>query len=143
MVLKESYINYYYTWMKLYDYKGESYNANCNNCELFYTNISEFNLYCSFLFGVLNKVYKKIGSVNRDRYNQRYLAFLGERLLSVYLLTNNKKYLEVEMKQIPQGFYDYIRIFLKRISRILRINKNSRIYIFFSKKIKHNSSFNK
>lgn len=78
----------------------------------------------------------EVGAFNRDtkyeyrddgdRYNQRYLAFLGKGcFLYIYLLIT---------KNILK---------LKRISRILRINKNSRIYIFFSKKIKHNSSFNK
>ncbi len=46
--------------------------------------------------GAFNKDTKYEYRDDGDRYNQRYLAFLGERLLSVYLLTNNKKYLEVE-----------------------------------------------
>lgn len=62
-------------------------------------------------------------------------------MLSVYLLANGKTFKEAEMKIIPNGVKDVVRAMLKKIARMLHINKNSSIYEFFSKHIKHNSSY--
>ena len=42
---------------------------NCDNCELFYTTVEEFDNYCNFLFGVLLKVRKN----NRDFFSIRMI----------------------------------------------------------------------
>ena len=89
-VLREDFDTYYSVWQDLYYPTGESKTINCYYCQMFYTTVDEFNNYCEFLFGVLLKVYEKIGEVDREPYHKRYCAFLGERLLSVYLLRNKR-----------------------------------------------------
>lgn len=97
-ILKKQYPSYYYVWQELYDSNGESIAENCVNCEMFYTSVKEFNNYCEFLFGVLFEVSKTIGEVDRSPYHKRYCAFLGERLLSVYLIKNKKTQYNVSAK---------------------------------------------
>lgn len=89
-ILKESFPIYYIAWKNLYDKKGHSLNnqANCSTSQMFITNGIEFDNYCNFLFGVLIKLNNKIGSVSRNSYDKRYCAFMGERLLSVYITAN-------------------------------------------------------
>lgn len=90
-ILKKEYPDYYESWKKIYDNSGASVrmDANCETCQMFFTSGRDFNNYCCFLFDVLAKLHKKLGNVNREKYHKRYCAFLGERLLSVYLMTNN------------------------------------------------------
>lgn len=47
-----------------------------------------FDNYCSFLFGVLEKVEEELGEISR------LYGFIGERLLDVYVQRNNILYLE-------------------------------------------------
>lgn len=92
-VLKSYFPKYYMAWNHLYLDNGASRNhqPNCEGCQLFFTTRDEFNKYCDFLFGVLAEVRKEIGNVDRVAYHRRYCAFLGERLLSVYLYANHIK----------------------------------------------------
>lgn len=122
-VLAESYPEYYVQWKKLYNSSGESLEKaeNCDNCELFYTTVEEFDNYCDFLFDVLLKVRKKIGKVDREPYHKRYCAFLGERLLSVYLKKNN---MEAEHVLIADKT-NKIAMVLRRMMRLLGLNRES------------------
>lgn len=90
-VLKKDFPSYYIAWEYLYTQDGASKEdrRNCISSQMFFTTKGEFEQYCNFLFSVLDEVYEKIGNVKRDKFHKRYCAFLGERLLSVYLLTNN------------------------------------------------------
>ena len=103
-----------------YDAGGGSEKV-CFNCELFYTSSDEFEKYCEFLFSVLFKVYSAIGKVEREPYHKRYCAFLGERLLTVYLYANNKT---MYSALIEDNAKYYIR-FIRKVSRILGLNRDS------------------
>ena len=118
-ILQEVNPKYYNAWKLIYNEDGSSKSENCSNCELFYLTKNEFNAYCRFLFDVLFKVRSKIGDVNRTPYHKRYCAFLGERLLSVYLLANNTKVAYVEM--LP--YREFPINVLRKIIHLLRINK--------------------
>ena len=48
-----------------------------------------FDKYCQFVFPVLEYCEKKIG-VKEDAYQNRYVGFLAERLLSIFIEENNK-----------------------------------------------------
>lgn len=120
-ILKKYYTSYYSVWKELYNSNGESKTENCVNCEMFYTSVEEFNNYCKFLFGVLFKVFEVIGDVDREPYHKRYCAFLGERLLSVYLIKNNKTQYNVLIRDKSNIFVD----FLRKVSRILKLDRNS------------------
>lgn len=90
-ILKKDFPIYYKAWIELYDKKGHSLNdqLTCSASQMFFTSSSEFNKYCSFIFSVLAKLRKEVGDVSRSSYHQRYCAFVGERLLSVYLKAND------------------------------------------------------
>ena len=47
--------------------------------------------YCGWLFPILEYCEKKIG-VKEDTYQNRYVGFLAERLMSVYFMHNKDKY---------------------------------------------------
>lgn len=125
-VLKKHFYSYYCVWKELYNSKGESKIENCVNCEMFYTSVEEFKNYCTFLFGVLFEVQKIIGEVERTPYHKRYCAFLGERLLSVYLEKNQRKEYNVLIRDKSNGVAD----FLRKISRKLNLDRNSIIVKF-------------
>ena len=125
-VLKEKYKKYYDAWKCLYDSEGSSKDGamNCSTCEMFFTKRDEFYAYCEFLFGVLTDVKRIVGEVDREPYHKRYLAFLGERLLSVYLLAESKKvqYIPINPYRKPVD-----RILVKLIN-IFHVNQNSGFY---------------
>lgn len=119
-LLKADYPQYYEAWNHCYDAEGSSEKV-CFNCELFYTSSDEFEKYCEFLFSVLFKVYSAIGKVEREPYHKRYCAFLGERLLTVYLYANDKT---MYSALIEDNAKYYIR-FIRKVSRILGLNRDS------------------
>lgn len=53
-----------------------------------------FDAYCSWLFPLLEKIEEccSASRVERDIYQNRYIGFLAERLLSLYFVHNRKKY---------------------------------------------------
>lgn len=118
-LMQKFYPQYYDAWCQLYDNEGASF--SCSNCELFYLRKEDFNAYCSFLFDLLFRVRDAIGNVDRVPYHKRYCAFLGERLLSVYLLANKRKVAYAE--SIPYKKFP-INIVWK-IIHILRFDKTS------------------
>lgn len=100
LVLEKYYPEYYISWEKLYDIDGSSKNGveNCFCAEMFYVSYNVFCNFCEFLFDVLFKVKDIVGDVERTPYHKRYCAFLGERLLSVYIATNKANHLDVDVK---------------------------------------------
>lgn len=50
-----------------------------------------FNSYCEWLFPILDYCNKKCG-IKENPYQNRYVGFMGERLLSIYFLHNEEKY---------------------------------------------------
>jgi|GEM_PF-902450 len=109
-LLKEDYPEYYRSWNKLYTREGESrdWAANCCNCEMFYTTPDELNRYCEFLFGSLSKLRAVVGDVDRERYHKRYCAFIGERLLSVYLMTNKRSFRQAYINANKSAVYSIV-----------------------------------
>ena len=50
-----------------------------------------FDAYCNWLFPLLEKIEERC-SEKRDIYQNRYMGFLAERLLSLYFVQNRRKY---------------------------------------------------
>ncbi len=50
-----------------------------------------FNSYCEWLFPILDYCNKKCG-IKENPYQNRYVGFMGERLLSIYFLHNEGRY---------------------------------------------------
>lgn len=69
-----------------------------------------------------------IGNRTGSPYDIRYCAFMGERLLTVFIITNNLKYKEYHIRYANKT----INIG-RKIARILHINKNSSFYIKLQK----------
>jgi Domain of unknown function (DUF4422) len=65
-------------------------------CNMFVMKRDLFNAYCSDLFPVIDKVYKKLGQPY-DQQNNRYPGFLAERFLGFWLATNKISYAEVPL----------------------------------------------
>lgn len=133
-ILKKNYPEYYITWLKIYRKDGSSY--ACNNAQLFITTGKWFNKYCLFLFDVLKQMRQIIGNRTGSPYDVRYCAFMGERLLTVFIITNNLKYKEYHIRYANKT----INIG-RKIARILHINKNSSFYIKLQKKYGAKSSY--
>ncbi len=124
-ILKK-YPMYETAWNDLYDNNGASkdYCANCSNCNMFFCAPEQFEKFCSFIFGVLFQVRGRIGDVDRVPYHKRYCAFLGERLLSVYLKANN-----YEFKTAPAILYvSFVDKIIHELSKIVKPDRNSKIY---------------
>lgn len=132
-VLREKYSDYYQFWEKNYNSDGSSkIDNNCYNCEMFYTTYDEFSAYCKFLFDVLFDVYKIIGEVDRTPYHKRYLAFLGERLLTIYLEKNKSIVLESNIRTSRNKIIHLVKSSASKI----RFLKNNYLY----KKIKEKNN---
>lgn len=58
---------------------------------MFYTSREQLDKYCKWLFSILFEVEKRVDISQYDSYQQRLFGFLGERLLNVWLIGNNKK----------------------------------------------------
>lgn len=102
----------------LYDETGASRGGkkNCYTGNMFYTDRKSFDEYCTFLFRVLFRLREEIGDCDREAYHARYCAFLGERLLSVYLLKNGCAYETLETQYNESGLYRIVR----KIGRVVR-----------------------
>ena len=84
----------------------------CMSCNLFTVgnmmicSKSLFDEYCSWLFGVLFEVEKKIDISGYDTFQARVMGYLSERLLRVWLLHNNYRVSEVEVRMIDPADKD-------------------------------------
>jgi len=85
-----------------------------------------FDNYFSWLFPILFELEKRIDITGRDKYQKRAIAFIAERLLSVYVKQNNFKVV-YKPKFIINGGIIYDKLsFLQHIKRlnIKRLIKN-------------------
>lgn len=135
-ILKDYYPDYFNTWNELYASDGSG--NECNNAQLFITTGKYFKQYCSFLFDVLEKMRKIVGDKLGSPYDTRYCAFMGERLLSVFIRTNHLRYGEYDIRYAKKTIY-----FGRKIARYLHIDKNSNIYKIMQKKFGAKSSYKK
>ena len=136
-ILKENYPDYYEEWKKQYDKEGAGKGAVCRTCNMFITTAYSMNQYGSFLFEVLGKMRHIVGDKpDADPNMRRYCAFMGERLLSVYLALNADEVLSVNAKY--QQWYLNIILW---VTRRVKINRNSTIYKVMRSKLGCKSSY--
>lgn len=133
-ILRLNYPKYYQSWNEIYQPDGSS--DDCNNAQLFITTGKYFSEYCTFLFGVLSKMRELVGDKHGSPYNIRYCAFMGERLLSVFLNANDLKYKEYHIR-----YANKIVNLGHKITRLLHINKSSSFYKLMQKKYGAKSSY--
>lgn len=135
-ILSSDYLEYYKVWEKMYNKDGSGKGAICYGANIFLTSYKEFTQYCEFLFDVLFKLRKVIGEGSDIPNLKRYCAFMAERLLSVYLVTNGSKIKVIKMKN-SQWYLPYA----KKIASILHISKESKIYKILKEKFGYRSSY--
>lgn len=75
----------------------------------------EFNQYSEWLFGVLFKVEERIDISEYSVQDARVFGFLAERLMDVWIIANDKKYLESKWIQLGSR-----HIFLKILNLLKR-----------------------
>jgi hypothetical protein len=98
-------------------YKTNSYSPY----NMFITDKKKLDDYCTWLFTILFEMEKRV-TISKDDYQARIFAFLGERLLNLYVYHNNYK-----VKYLP----------IIKIGEDKRVNK----IVFHFKKIAHNFIF--
>lgn len=100
-VLSEKYPDYYESSKNIFN-KDFLY-----VCNMFIVNKENFNKYCEWLFDILFEIEKRQTRILDNFYQNRYLGFLGERLLTLYVLHNNFKISENFMFKLGNAFkYD-------------------------------------
>lgn len=128
----------YTTWDKLYDDEAAAKGAFCRGGNMFITSGHVFKDYCSWLFDILTKMRAIVGDKpNTDANMRRYCAFMGERLLSVYIESHKLPVKEVPIRS--KWWLNYIRPIVK----FLKINRNSSIYLFLRKRYGYNSQYHR
>lgn len=130
------------SWDALYERNGASRSENCSNCETFYAGAKEFDAYCSFLFDVLFRVKERIGEVDRPPYHKRYLAFLGERLLSVYLRLYHKKAVYRPLLPLNESVWKRVMHTVIPANTMKKIKEN-RLYQQWKEKQPRKSSYSR
>lgn len=110
-VLLEKDKKLYDTFVSIYNLDGGSKpGIKIYSGQMFYATKAEFEHYCEFLFNILFEVYNRIGIVERDKYHSRYIAFLAERLLTLYVQYYDKNVIEINMEPVSGSFiYDTLK----------------------------------
>lgn len=145
-ILETEETGYLQAWDILYDGKGASREgkANCYAGQMFYADQQSFHDYCDFLFRVLfqlrNAVGDCTGTEERPAFHKRYCAFLGERLLSVFLLKNNREY---ETREVQYNESILLRAARKARKVLSPIRKNHAEPTLLGKRLmqSHQSSY--
>ncbi|MBE5912922.1 MAG: DUF4422 domain-containing protein [Pseudobutyrivibrio ruminis] len=121
-ILYEKYPRYYKSWVNLYNCDGSSDLRVCNAANMFVTSKEEFEKYCDWIFPIMFELKKRVGDVEeREKYHKRYCAFIAERLLSVYIKTQNCKKIEVEIDYGENYFRYIMRVLVSMLpDRILK-----------------------
>lgn len=74
-----------------------------------------FDSYCEWLFDILFEMERRIDFTNYNSYNSRVFGFVSERMLDMWILTNNIKYVEQRVLFLEnQNWITKIYNFLKR-----------------------------
>lgn len=120
-VLEETGPEYIAAWHKLYDERAAGRGYVCRGGNMFICTESTFRDYAEWLFGVLAALRRRVGDKPQVEPNmRRYCAFIGERLLSVYIEAHHRPALGVDMR-LARWWITY----LGRIRRALHIDNAS------------------
>lgn len=81
-VLKELYPKYYEFAQNVFN-DNKIYRFN-----IFICGKDLFDNYCFWIFNILDTIYEKISTKNKNDYQKRYIGFMAERLFTLYILYN-------------------------------------------------------
>ena len=99
-VISEKYPEY----VEAFDIMAES--KLLNFCNMIITRKNIFDDYCKWLFDVLFEVEKRVDISDRDDYQKRIFGFLSERLIKVWLIKNEYKVKEQNVKMMDSDELD-------------------------------------
>ena len=127
-VIKEHYPQYYKTFQ---EFKNGTYMYCCNS---FIMKKRLFMEYSEFLFGVLTKVDSLVDSSEFNSAELRFLGFLGEYLLSIFIMQKYKEptfhLTELAGTFVSDGYKQYKRKCIKyTILSSLTFGKKKRYYL--------------
>ena len=92
---------------------------------MFVMNWDEFDSYCNWLFGILGELEKRIDISHYTSYQKRLFGFLAERLLNLYVKTNQLKCMEIPVLKISdEPEFDNISLgkyFIRTVFRDLAV----------------------
>lgn len=86
-----------------------------------------FDEFCTFIFGVLFELEKRINLTNYNDYQKRIFGFISERLLNVFL-----NYIETNNKNVNKIYINIIQLVDNKISYLNTIINNFRYSISYS-----------
>ena len=98
--IEKCFPNYYNTSLEVFS-KNKLYPYNMIICSR-----SFLNEYCEWLFSILFEVEKNVDVSRRDSYQKRYLGFLAERLLTLFVVHNASKVKEIIVFDDKQKILD-------------------------------------
>lgn len=138
-LLKNMEGGYYDSWFRLYDATAASLYDSCRGGNTFITTGRQFKLYCEWLFPIMSEMRCQIGDkLDSDAYWKRYCAYMGERLLSVYIEANGLPALGVK--------YQYKKWWipiLGKVRRMMGISKDAFVYKYLHSYLGYHSSYRK
>lgn len=87
---------------------------------MYVTKWANFDKYMQWLMPILDECYEKIDDTNFSTYNKRYIGFLAERLLNVWIEYNNSSYCFLPIKKTDEKEPILTKLKLKYIRREYR-----------------------
>ena len=136
-ILKERSETQFRAWRTLYDNEAASKGKTCRGGNMFITTGKVLNEYCEWLFSVLIEMRSIVGDKSEtDAYMRRYCAFMGERLLSVYIEFNN-----IPAKGVRIRYKKWWLMIIRPVVNILHINQGSSLYLKLKKLGGYESSY--
>lgn len=111
-VIKSEYAQYYETFKK---FKNDTKFYCCNS---FIMKRELFFKFCEFVFGVLKKVDEKVDSTTFNSQEKRYIGYLGEYLMSIFILYHQENNSEFKLKEVEGVFIcDDYKLFYKKMNK--------------------------
>lgn len=124
-------------YYRLYDVEAASVGNTCRGGNMFICRGGQFKSYCQWLFPILQNARLIIGDKAESSPNmRRYCAYMGERLLSVYIEANHLPCLNTNVRY-KKWWLPMIRAFVNR----MHINRNSKPYKMMKKLFGYRSQY--
>lgn len=123
-ILQDKFKDEYRVWQILYDEEAASVGCTCRGGNIFITSGKIFKDYCRWLFCVLSEMRQKVGDKPYiDSYMRRYCAYMGERLLAVYIESQ-----KIPAKGVSMKYKKWWIPILGKIRRSIGISRDTSLY---------------
>lgn len=135
--LKNSGKQYLEAWNLLYDEVAAGKGPFCRGGNMLICTGRTFKNYCEWFFFVLENIRKTVGDKPDVSSSwRRYCAFMGERLISVYIQAN-----ACPVKAVPTKYKEWWLPFVRKFAKTFNVNRNSKVYIALRNRFGYNSQY--